>query len=535
MWAALKSQSEGGHDFVEKQLKTGSMNRRQLLQAAAASALCVSLPRMGDCSDLPKYNQISADDGKALVLINGHVVDVVSGALQRNRVIVVRRGLIESIADTVPAREEGALTVDLKNKYIMPGLIDAHCHTTLTSESRFNVFGALTTYSQFKRNYTQQLVHGVTTVRDMGAMPKLLSDGIQMIERNEIPGPRVVYCNAFTNLYGSHPDIDPDDVSIFAGLAMALIGNPSLWFKDTQDLKEKMPKNSAGASLIKLTLDNQSLMCGLGKIPVYSDEHLSVILKYAGENNIPVAAHVHTKFGFDRALQYRIDSLEHMIGGAQLSDPEVEDMAKKKVAIVPTMIIAQLLAAEEAYSELPLRYRTDFIAGEMAVRRRYLNSCTAFDVEPSIHQANMEALTLFQKYGCANLYRRGKFMARPDLYFNILLQGPGNLLKMKQAGVLIGCGTDSGVPYLYHGTLGREMEMLVRIGLTHAEALRCATVNNARILRLADKIGTIENGKFADMVVLKSNPLENIEACREPDLVIKAGRIYDVSKRLSPV
>lgn len=507
------------------------MNRRQLLQAAAASALYVSLPRRGDCSELPKYNEIAADDGKALVLINGQVIDVVSGALQRHKVIVVRHGLIESIVDAVPAPEEGALIVDLKNQYIIPGLIDAHCHTTLTSESKFSVFGARTTYSQFKRNYIQQLAHGVTTVRDMGAMPKLLSDAVQMIERNEIPGPRVVYCNAFTNLYGSHPDIDPGDVSIFARLTMALIGNPSLWFKDTQDLKEKMPQNSAGASLIKLTLDNQSLMCGLGKIPVYSDEHLRVILKYAGERNMPLAAHVHTKFGLDRALQYGIHSLEHMIGDAQVSDPEVKDMAQKKVAIVPTMIIAQMLAAEEAYTELPPQYRTDFIAGEMAVRRRYFNSCTALDVEPSIHQANMESLNIFQKYGCENLYRRGKFMARPDLYFNILLHGPGNLLKMKQAGVLIGCGTDSGVPYLYHGTLWREMEMLVRIGFTRAEVLRCATVNNARILRLADKVGTIEKGKFADMVVLKSNPLEKIEACREPDLVIKAGRIYDVAQK----
>lgn len=487
---------------------------------------------MGDCTELPKYNQLSADHGKALVLTNCHVVDVASGAIHRAKVIVVRRGIIESIGDTSPAREEGALTVDLKNQYIMPGLIDAHCHTTLTSESRFNVFGALTTYSQFKRNYTQQLTHGVTTVRDMGAMPKLLSDAIQMIERNEIPGPRVVYCNAFTNLYGSHPDIDPGDVTIFSGLTMALIGNPNLWFKDTQELKEKMPQNTAGASFIKLTLDNQSLMCGLGKIPVYSDEHLRVILEFAGEKNLPTAAHVHTKFGFDRALQYGIDSLEHTIGDAQLTDLEVEDMAQKKVAIVPTMIIAQLLAAEEAYTELPPQYRTEFIAGEMAVRRQYLNSRTALDVEPSIHQANMESLNLFQKYGCENLYRRGKFIARPDLYFNILLQGPGNLLKMKQAGVLIGCGTDSGVPYLYHGTLWREMEMLARIGFTNAEVLRCATINNARILRLAGKIGTIEKGKHADMVVLKSNPLEKIEACREPSLVVKAGRIYDVAQKV---
>lgn len=517
---------------MDKQTTTGSINRRQLLQVAAFSAFYVSLPRMGDCSELPRYNQLSADDGKPLVLTNCNVVDVVSGTLHRAKGIVVRRGIIEAIMDQAPVPQEGQMVYDMKNQYVIPGLIDAHCHTTLTSESRFNVFEALTTYSQLKRNYIQQLAHGVTTVRDMGAMPKLLCDAIKMIERNEIIGPRVVHCNAFTNLYGSHPDIDPGDLSIFSGLAMTLIGNPSLWFRDTRELKEKMPKNSAGASFIKLTLDNQSLMCGLGKIPVYSDEHLRVILEFAGEKNLPTAAHVHTKFGFDRALQHGIDSLEHTIGDAQLTDREVKDMTQKKIAIVPTMVIAQMLAAEEAYTELPLQYRTNFIAGEMAVRRHYLNACTVDDVEPAIHLANMESLQNFQKYGCENLYRRGKFLARPDLYFNILLKGPENLLKMKQAGVLIGCGTDSGVPYLYHGSLWREMEMLGRIGFTNQEVLRCATINNARILRLADKIGTIEKGKIADMAVLTGNPLEKIEVCRKPVLVIKAGRIYDVAKKV---
>ena len=102
---------------------------------------------------------------------------------------------------------------------------------------------------------------------------------------------------------------------------------------------------------------------------------------------------------------------------------------------------------------------------------------------------------------------------------------------MKQAGVNIGCGTDSGVPFIYHGSLWREMEMLGRIGFSNKEVLQCATINNARILRMEDIIGTIEKGKFADMVVLKENPLNKIEACRTPQIVIKEGRIYDVAKK----
>jgi imidazolonepropionase-like amidohydrolase len=85
---------------------------------------------------------------------------------------------------------------------------------------------------------------------------------------------------------------------------------------------------------------------------------------------------------------------------------------------------------------------------------------------------------------------------------------------------------------MYHGSLWREMEMLGRIGFSNKEVLQCATINNAKILRLADKIGTIEKGKYADLVALKDNPLKKIEACREPQSVIKDGRVYDVAKKI---
>ena len=143
----------------------------------------------------------------------------------------------------------------------------------------------------------------------------------------------------------------------------------------------------------------------------------------------------------------------------------------------------------------------------------------------------MSALSNYKKYGCDNLYKNGKFHAQPEIYFNVLLRGPKNILKMKQAGVSIGCGTDSGVPLMYHGSLWREMEMLGRIGFSNQEVLKCATINNARILRMEDKIGTIEKGKFADMVAFKENPLLKIEACRTPQIVIKEGRIYDLARR----
>lgn len=513
--------------------ETGGLSRRRLIQAGALAGAWLAFPGIAACSSLPEYKKLASSDDAGLYLIHGNVIDVDRGVVLRDKTVVIRRGIIAAVTDTPQVTDPQAVVVDLANHYVLPGLIDAHCHTTLTSEAGLNVFGLTTTYRQFKRNYVQQFAHGVTTVRDMGAMPKLLHDGLKWIADGDIIGPRVVYCNAFTNVYGSHPDVDPADVSIFSGLALAVAGNPSLWFKDTRELRDRMRDNSAGgASFIKLTMDKRSVMCGRREIPVYSDEHLRTIKEFSERQNLPVAGHVHTRFGLDRALRYGLNSIEHSIGDAFVTDQDALVMAQKSIAIVPTLMIAQMYAAPEAYRELPEQYRTDFIGEELTIREEYLHSCTVDDVEPGIHRSNLKTLERLRADGCEALSGKGQFLTRPDVYFDILLRGPENLLKMKRAGVLVGCGTDSGVPFIYHGTLWREMEILSRIGFTNKEILQCATINNARILRLADKIGTIEKGKFADLAVFRENPLQKIEACRTPRFVVKDGRVYDVSVKI---
>jgi imidazolonepropionase-like amidohydrolase len=168
----------------------------------------------------------------------------------------------------------------------------------------------------------------------------------------------------------------------------------------------------------------------------------------------------------------------------------------------------------------------------MAIRREYINSSLEDYTEISIHESNIAYLKNYRKYGCENLYPKGRYMANPEIYFDILLVGPRNLMAMKDAGIIIGCGTDSGVPLSYHGTLWREMEMLCRVGFSLLEVLQCATINNAKIIGMADKIGSVDEGKFADLVVLKENPLETSRAFRKPQIVIKDGKIYDVGKIL---
>jgi imidazolonepropionase-like amidohydrolase len=107
----------------------------------------------------------------------------------------------------------------------------------------------------------------------------------------------------------------------------------------------------------------------------------------------------------------------------------------------------------------------------------------------------------------------------------MMKNGYSNLKKMNQAGILIGCGIDAGMPFCYFGGNYREYEILQRIGFSNIEILRCATINNAKILRVEDKTGSLETGKYADIVILEKNPLEDIRALRKPYMVFKQGEM----------
>lgn len=503
-----------------------NISRRELLKYSAASALFLSMPGLHGCTSVPGFKPAHHSDGRRLILVNCNIIDVTAGCIREERTVVISNGMIESLS--APLRTAGEdTTVDVKNGYLIPGLIDAHCHMTMTSQSSLDPLMVGSAMRQIRRNFPQQLAAGVTTVRDMGAFPILLHKHLAMLNSGKLAGPGVVFCNAFTNIKGSHPDIRPSDAGALAGLAISFTGNPNLWFESDHELTEKMEENTAGgASFIKLTMDDTSLMCGKNAIPFYSGSHWKIIKDFAQQHRLPLAGHVNTRFGFDRALTHGIDSLEH-IADIKISDGDIEQMSKKKIAIIPTLTVAQMLAAEEAFRELPAEFRTPYIDGERRERKQYLDSSAKRYIEPAIFERSRAVLDNYRKYACSDFYGKRIFMPKPDLFFRILLHAPANLSRMKDAGILIGCGTDAGVPLAFHGTLWREMEMMVRTGFKASEALRSATINNARILRMDGKIGTIEKGKCADMVVLSNNPLQDIGACRAPLMVIRNGRLYD--------
>ncbi|MFA5323419.1 MAG: amidohydrolase family protein [Smithella sp.] len=497
--------------------------RRDFIKYSILLAGAFSLPGIQACA-IPKKNVPPIDYTKPFLIKNVRLLDVISGQIIENAWLIVDKGKIAIQGNGEPQKNLQGVVFDLKGRYLIPGLIDAHCHSTSSPVFSMKMMDILNHSRQQKQNFVSSIESGVTTIRDMGAFPTLLRMFIRDIEKGNMPGPRVVYCNSILNVSGSHPEIPPSDVNIFARPASWFIGLIMNNFKDTEEMEECLKENARGASLIKLTLDNQTIFCKRNKkIPVYTKEQLAIIFRFAEKTGLPVSGHSQFKSGFDRAMEYPFNSIEHITTDTVLSDDDIMKMAKRNLAIVPTLAVGQSFLMEEAYDELPQKYRTPEILKELQVRKEYFEKEAVNHCDPLLHRQNLSDLKYYKTIPMEKLFEKKKFLVNPEVFFNMIGNGFVNLKKMNQAGILIGCGIDAGMPFCYFGGNYREYELLQRAGLSNIEILRCATINNAKILRMEDKIGSLETRKYADMVVLDKNPLEDIRALRKPQMVFKQG------------
>lgn len=518
------------------------LSRKEFLQATAkttATALAATavgpyvISGLTGCTstslvmDMPKV-----DYHKEMRLVNCRIVDVRTGRIINNGTIRINNGRITAVNAAPMAQNRDAEIFDLKNQYVMPGLINGHCHLTIPPGSFMKrIDKALDLLTQMKRNFSLNIEHGITSVRDMGGYPGLLKDYIRQSEKGSFAGPRVIRSNSFLSVKNGYIEIDEKDLHPLGSLFTSLLGAGSISTKVTgmKDLREKIRENIKQAGLIKVSsMDLRPLIAGKKTdLSVFTDEELAYVFDYAQKNNLPCALHNMTMQAFKRALQYPFHSFEHVVVDGHISDADISTMKKKNMAIVPTVILGNIYACTSSFGEFPKQFRTDFIMNEIKIREAYWNAITDRDVLPSIHETNVEAQGWFKKYDYdyVKMFQDKKIAIDPAPFFNYMIYGVKNVQRMRSAGILIGCGTDSGVPWNYHGTLWREMEMYSRIGFTNSEIVRCATLNNAKILGMEQEIGTIETGKLADIIVLKDNPLADIKAFRDVRLVFLGGKV----------
>jgi imidazolonepropionase-like amidohydrolase len=261
-------------------------------------------------------------DPLALVLLNGHVVDVRDGSIARSATIVMRAGRIESVGKDAPP--PGVKPIDLGGKYVVPGLIDAHTHLASLDAAR------------------RALESGVTTVRSSGA-PNFADVGLRdLAKQGAIAGPDVLASG-----YHVRPRL----------AEQAFLDNPSLaplmdGVDTIDELRQTVRMNLArGVDWIKvLATERAGTPDTDPRKPTYTEAELRAVVDEAGAKGIPVQAHAHGDEGALAAVRAGVRSIEH---GTYVSDATLTAMKERGTFLDPTYVIVTDVAAPGGDYDLP--------------------------------------------------------------------------------------------------------------------------------------------------------------------------------------
>ena len=356
-----------------------------------------------------------------------------------------------------------------KHATVMPGLMDMHVHLSSqhggpqTYLERFSLNEA--DYALKAANYAEiTLDAGFTTVRNLGDGYHETVSLRNAISKGYATGPRIFTVGKSIATTGGHAD--PSN-----GLSHLLrpdVGPKQGVVNGEVEAREAVrSRYQDGADLIKITATGGVLsVAKSGQNPQFMTDELEAIVQTAKDYGMTVAVHAHGKEGMKRAIVAGVDSIEH---GTYMDD-EVRDLMKQKGTYYVPTILAGKFVADKA--------KIDGYFPELV---------------------------------------RPKAAAIGPLIQN-------TFEKAHKAGVKIAFGTDSGVSA--HGDNAQEFSLMVEAGMSEADAILSATVNSAALLGVSDTLGTLEAGKFADLVAVVGNPLEDITLLESVYFVMKDGKIY---------
>ncbi len=405
-----------------------------------------------------------------MLVRNGTLIDGTGGPPLPDAGVLIKENHIQAVGpvDSLSVQDPPASEIDAGGGYILPGLIDTHVHLMFEG---INIARDMATpfsmrFYKSVEYMRRTLEAGITSVRDAGGADA----GTKLaVEEGVVSGPRMQISITPLTITGGHGDFwmrSGNEFHVFPSHP----GLPHGRCDGPDGVLVKVREVlRAGAEVIKI--------CATGGVmsptdqpdfTQFSPEELAVIVREAAyRGGIKVMAHAQGSEGVKNAVRAGIHSIEH---GVYLDDEAIELMLEHGTFLVPTMIapIAVLEAGEE---------------GGMA--------------EHAVRKARrvVEAQ--------ADSFRRAH-----------------------KAGVKIAMGTDAGV--LPHGTNLRELGLMVGAGMTPMEALVATTRTAAECLRWQDRLGTLEAGKMADIIVTRTDPLRDIGSLQNPDnilLVIKDGQI----------
>lgn len=412
--------------------------------------------------------------GKSYVLKAARMFDGKSDSMTTPGLVVVSDGKITAVgaSTSVPA---GAEVIDLGDATLLPGFIDAHTHLTMMYRedyTRAMLDGLQKPIPEMALessvNARVTLMAGFTTVRDVGSHDYLDAGLRNAINRGVVPGPRMLVAVHAIGATGGHCD-----ETGFREGAIGKESGPEVGVVNGADEARRAVRlaHKYGATIIKTCATGGVLsLADAVDTPQLTQAELDALVDEAHALRLKTAAHAHGAEGAKRAIRAGIDSIEH---GSFLDEEALDMMKRRGTYYVPTLMAAQGLAEQiQKGVAIPAPIRPK---AEAAIA--------------AIHQTFQRAVA---------------------------------------KGIKIGLGTDAAV--YPHGRNAEEFHQMVDLGMKPINALKAGTSSDADLLGLADKVGTLETGKLADVVAVAGNPVENIRQTEHVFFVMKEGVIYKHEK-----
>ena len=406
----------------------------------------------------------SATFAQRTIIYCGQLIDVKQLTIQKEMSIIIEKNKITDVQKGYVTAAATDKIIDLKNKTVMPGLIDCHVHmdhetnpdrTLRFSQNEADMALEATKFCRIT------LLSGFTTVRDLGG-----SVSIQLrnaINKGNIIGPRIFAAGRALSSTGGHGDGTN-------GLRNDLMHIPELNSDVVNGVNEciKMVRQryKEGADVIKMHATGGVLSLEKdGAGAQFSEEEMRAIITTAKDYGLKVAAHAHGAEGIKRAVRAGVASIEH---GTYVDDEAIGLMLKMGTYHVPTIIAGKSVA-------------------DSAKKPGYF---------PPIIAAKATAVGATIQDAFAKTYK---------------------------AGVKIAFGTDAGV--YAHGKNWMEFIYMNEAGMPALECIRAATVSASDLLG-NNMIGAIEKGKFADIIAVDGDPSKDLTLMGKVKFVMKEGVVY---------
>jgi imidazolonepropionase-like amidohydrolase len=413
-----------------------------------------------------------AADQATIALKAARMFDGKSKALVSNGVVIVQGDKIIDVGANLSI-PSGAQVIDLGDATLSPGFMDAHSHLTLDYSGDYNQ----RRLHELDQNVSEQAIRattfaratveaGFTTVRDLGSRFVGSREFVDVALRNSINkgvvvGPRMLVATKGIGATGGH--FDPT-----SGFRDSLFGHEPDYTDGIADSPEDIRKAvrfevKNGADVIKAAVSGGVLsLADEVDTPQMTPAEIAALVDESHRLRKKVAVHCHGDQAAREAIEAGVDSIEH---GSFLKPETLTLMKNKGTFLTPTLMA------------------TEWILGKIG------------NYPPAL-QAKAKAAAV----------------ARTEMF--------RNAVKM---GVKISFGTDAAV--FPHGQNAKEFKLMVDLGMTPIDALKSATANDAELLGIAQKVGTLEKGKLADIVAMPGDPTSDITATERVSFVMKEGKI----------